>query len=45
MLPMMRAVCEKLGVAHEAPGAEVEELSQVTAVDKLAQEIEEKLPD
>lgn len=45
LLQMQQAVCEKLGIALPAQDPEVRELSQNTAVDRLARELKEKLPD
>ena len=45
MLQMQRQVCEKLGCIEAAEEPETVELSQITAVDDLAHQLEEKLPD
>jgi uncharacterized membrane protein len=42
MLQLQRAVCERLGI--KVDDAEVQELSKHTAVEDLAQELEQKLP-
>jgi uncharacterized membrane protein len=44
IIQMLQTMTEKMGVAHEAVDAEVRELGQVTAVDRLAQELDKKLP-
>lgn len=44
MLQMQRELCRHFGLAV-ANDAEIEELSQQTAVEELAQELREKLPD
>jgi uncharacterized membrane protein len=45
MLQMLAAICDRLGLEQHAREDEVTELSQHTAVDELARELREKLPD
>jgi uncharacterized membrane protein len=45
MLQMQTRICERLGVGQPLADPEVRELSQDTAVDRLARELKEKLPE
>jgi uncharacterized membrane protein len=45
ILQLQRLVCDRLGIKEAEWDREVLELSQHTAVDELAQQLEEKLPD
>jgi uncharacterized membrane protein len=44
MLQLQRLICERLGIQEADTDAEVRELSNVTAVDHLAHELQEKMP-
>ena len=44
MLQLQRLICDKLGIHEAKNDAEVRELSQHTAVEDLAKELEEKIP-
>ena len=44
MLQLQRLICEKLGIQEAITDAEIHELSQHTAVEDLARELEEKIP-
>lgn len=44
MLQLQRLICERLGIKEAGSDAEVQELSQSTAVEDLAKELEEKIP-
>jgi len=44
VLQMQRLICRRLGIAEADSDPETVELSQVTAIDNLAHELEEKLP-
>ena len=44
MLQTQRLICRRLGIAEVDSDPETIELSQVTAIDNLAHEIEQKLP-
>jgi hypothetical protein len=37
-------ICERLGIEEAGTDAEVQELSNVTAVDHLAHELQQKMP-
>jgi uncharacterized membrane protein len=45
LLQMVQAICEHMGLTHIAEDKEVEEFSQATSVDTLAQRLEDTLPD
>ena len=45
LLQMVQAICEHMGLIHIAEDKEVEEFSQATSVDTLAQRLEDTLPD
>jgi uncharacterized membrane protein len=45
MLQMQSRVCEKLGIHQPLADPEMKELSQDTAVDRLARDLKEKLPE
>ena len=45
ILQMLRAMCDHMGLEAEASEPEVKELSQKTAVDQLARELREKMPE
>jgi uncharacterized membrane protein len=45
LLQMVQAICERMGLKHIAEDKEVEEFSQKTSVDTLAQRLEDTLPD
>jgi uncharacterized membrane protein len=45
LLQMVQAICEHMGLKHIAEDKEVEEFSQETSVDNLAQKLEDTLPD
>jgi uncharacterized membrane protein len=45
MLQMQRMLCERFGLNEAAEDQEVEQLSQDTAVEALARDLKEKLPD
>jgi uncharacterized membrane protein len=45
MLQLQRQVCRHLGLEEAARDPEVKELSEDTAVDRLARELKEKLPE
>ena len=45
MLQMLRAICDHIGLEHEAQHPEIKQLAQDTAVDVLAQELRKKMPD
>jgi uncharacterized membrane protein len=45
LLQMVQAICERMGLRHIAEDKEVEEFSQKTSVDTLAQRLEDTLPD
>jgi uncharacterized membrane protein len=45
LLQMVQAICEHMGLKHIAEDKEVEEFSQKTSVDTLAQRLEDTLPD
>jgi uncharacterized membrane protein len=45
MLQMQRLICERLGIEETRHDAEVHELSEHTAVENLARELERKLPE
>src|SRR5947209_13905249 len=45
ILQMLRTVCDHLGLEQQADEPEVRELSQHTAVETLAKELREKIPD
>ena len=45
ILQMLRAVCEHMGLEQQAHEPEVKELSEKTAVESLARELKEKIPD
>ncbi|MBV8451503.1 MAG: DUF1003 domain-containing protein, partial [Deltaproteobacteria bacterium] len=44
LLQMQRLVCARLGIEDAAYDPEAAELSHITAVDNIAQELDEKLP-
>lgn len=44
VLQMQRLICQRLGIREGETDPEVIELSQVTAIDNLARELEQKLP-
>ena len=44
VLQLQRLICERLGIEEAGADAEVQELSAKTAVDHLAQELQEKMP-
>ena len=44
MLQLQRLICDRLGIAEGESDLEVRELSQHTAVEDLAKELEEKIP-
>jgi uncharacterized membrane protein len=45
MLQMLTSVCDHMGLRHHAAEEEVQQLSQHTAVDMLAEELRKKMPD
>jgi uncharacterized membrane protein len=45
MLQMQRLICDRLAIREPAQDAEVQELSEHTAVENLASELERKLPE
>jgi uncharacterized membrane protein len=45
MLQMQSRICEKLGVSQPLTDPEVRELSEDTAVDRLARDLKERLPE
>lgn len=45
LLQMQQSVCRHLGLEHEVEDEEVQELSQYTAVEGLAHELKESLPE
>jgi uncharacterized membrane protein len=45
LLQMVQAICEHMGLKHIAEDKEVEEFSEETSVDNLAQKLEDTLPD
>jgi uncharacterized membrane protein len=45
MLQLQSRICERLGIGDPSADPEVRELSEDTAVDRLARELREKLPD
>lgn len=45
ILQLQQLICERLGIHGAARGPEVEELSRDTAVDHLARELKDRLPD
>lgn len=44
MLQLQRLICDRLGIREVQSDSEVQELSQHTAVEDLAKELEEKMP-
>ena len=44
MLQLQRLICERMGIREAQSDAEVEELSQHTAVEDLAKELEQRIP-
>jgi uncharacterized membrane protein len=44
ILQMLQRICERMGLEQTAKDSEVEQLSQATAIDALAQELRDKLP-
>ena len=45
LLQMVQAICEQMGLKHIAEDKEVEEFSQETSVETLAQRLEDTLPE
>jgi len=45
MLQMLKAMCDHMGLGQVAGDEEVRELSEVTKVESIAHQLEEKLPD
>jgi uncharacterized membrane protein len=45
VLQMQRLICQRLGIQEPANDSEVRELSEHTAVEDLARELERKIPD
>lgn len=45
ILKILQAVCEHLGVEHGTREAELEQLSEETAVDEIARELRQKIPE
>ena len=44
ILQLQRLICERMGIREAGEDAEVLELSQLTAVEELAKELEDKIP-
>lgn len=45
LLQMVQAICEHMGLRHIAEDKDIEELTQETSVDTLAQRLEDTLPE